>query len=95
LKIRIDDPASACARALLDEHLRGMAAHSPADSMHALDVAGLRESAITFWTVWDGDELLGCGALKELDARHGEIKSMRTARPSPTTSQTRSAALCV
>jgi putative acetyltransferase len=79
LNIRVDDPASARARALLDEHLRGMAKHSPADSMHALDVAGLSDPAITFWTVWDGDELLGCGALKELDGRHGEIKSMRTA----------------
>ena len=44
-----------------------------------LDLAALRRPGITFWTVWDGRALLGCGALLQLDARHGEIKSMRTA----------------
>ena len=57
-----------------------MADHSPAESIHALNVEGLRDPAITFWTAWDNDELLGFGALKELGSRHGEIKSMRTAR---------------
>jgi putative acetyltransferase len=52
---------------------------SPPESVHALDLDGLRKPEITFWTVWSGIELLGCGALKELDAHHGEIKSMRTA----------------
>jgi putative acetyltransferase len=52
---------------------------SPPESRHALDLAGLRQPAITFWTIWDGAELAGCGALKALDERHGEIKSMRTA----------------
>ena len=47
--------------------------------MHALDLEGLRAPEVTFWSVWQRSELLGCGALKELDARHGEIKSMRTA----------------
>ena len=47
--------------------------------MHALDLDSLRKPAITFWTAWSGDELVGCGALKELDRHHGEIKSMRTA----------------
>ena len=65
---------------LLGEHLAGMAEHSPPESIHALDLVGLRASEITFWTAWDDSDLLGCGALKELDARHGEIKSMRTAR---------------
>ena len=65
--------------ALLDEHLRCMAAASPPESRHALDLAGLLQPDVTFWTVWDGSELAGCGALKELDERHGEIKSMRTA----------------
>ena len=64
---------------LLREHLRSLAQLSPPESMHALDLDSLREPAITFWTVWDGEALLGCGALKELDSRHGEIKSMRTA----------------
>jgi putative acetyltransferase len=53
--------------------------HSPPESVHALDIEGLRRPEITFWTAWEGGELLGCGALKELDARHAEIKSMRTA----------------
>ncbi|MGO4702268.1 GNAT family N-acetyltransferase [Dyella sp. 2RAB6] len=64
---------------LLQEHLRDMARHSPPESIHALDLAGLRRPELSFWTVWDGGELLGCGALKQLDAGHGEIKSMRTA----------------
>lgn len=51
---------------------------SPAESVHALDLDALREPGITFWTVWDGETLLGCGALKQLDEFHGEIKSMRT-----------------
>jgi putative acetyltransferase len=65
--------------ALLGEHLQGMADHSPPESIHALDVEGLKAPDITFWTMRDGNELLGCIALKELDAKHGEIKSMRTA----------------
>jgi putative acetyltransferase len=64
---------------LLGEHLRDMARHSPPESIHALDLDGLRRPELSFWTVWDGDHLLGCGALKQLDAGHGEIKSMRTA----------------
>jgi len=47
--------------------------------VHALDLEALRSPDITFWVIWQGQELLGCGALKELDTRHGEIKSMRTA----------------
>src|SRR5580765_720196 len=55
-----------------------MALHSPPESVHALDLEALRSNDITFWTAWDGEGLLGCGALKELDPDHGEIKSMRT-----------------
>ena len=65
--------------ALLSEHLQGMADHSPPESIHALDVEGLKAPDITFWTMRDGKELLGCIALKQLDEKHGEIKSMRTA----------------
>jgi len=65
--------------ALLQEHLQGMAELSPPESIHALDLDGLRSAQITFWSAWQGDELLGCGALKQLDKAHGEIKSMRTA----------------
>ena len=51
----------------------------PPESTHALPLDELRSPAVTFWTLWDDGELLGCGALKELDPQHGEIKSMRTA----------------
>ncbi len=57
-----------------------MARHSPPESIHALALDQLRRPEITFWTAWSGAELLGCAALKQLDAAHGEIKSMRTAR---------------
>jgi putative acetyltransferase len=64
--------------ALLRVHLDGMRANTPAEHIFALDLSGLRAPDISFWTVWDGAELLGCGALKELDATSGEVKSMRT-----------------
>ena len=80
MKIIIDDVTHPAVLALLEEHLADMYASSPPESVHALDYGELRGPDMTFWTAWDGDELLGCGALKELDATHGEIKSMRTAR---------------
>ena len=79
MEIRLDDLSGPEIRSLLEEHLRGMHALSPPESVHALDLAALRQPAISFWTAWSGDELLGCGALKALSADHGEIKSMRTA----------------
>lgn len=79
LRIEKGDLASEHVSALLREHLQGMADHSPPESVHALDLNGLGSADVTFWTVWDGAALCGCGALKELDGRHGEIKSMRTA----------------
>ncbi|MGV3590138.1 MAG: GNAT family N-acetyltransferase [Gammaproteobacteria bacterium] len=78
MNIRVDDLQHPAVRALIREHLQAMHEQSPPESVHALDIDGLRGPDITFWCVWDGDLLLGCGALKELDARHGEIKSMRT-----------------
>ena len=63
---------------LLTDHLTDMFATSPAESVHALDVPGLSVPEVTFWTIADGDQLLGCVALKELNAEHGELKSMRT-----------------
>ena len=63
---------------LLTDHLADMFATSPAESVHALDVSGLAVPEVTFWTIADGDDLVGCVALKELDAEHGELKSMRT-----------------
>ena len=79
MEIRVDDLRGPEIAQLLREHLRDLAQHSPPESMHALDLAALRKPEITFWSAWEGAELLGCGALKELDSRHGEIKSMRTA----------------
>ncbi|HWJ04171.1 MAG TPA: GNAT family N-acetyltransferase [Steroidobacteraceae bacterium] len=80
LRIEIDDLTRAAVIDLLREHLDDMHALSPPESVHALDLAGLRTPDVTFWSVWDGDTLVGCGALKELDATHGEVKSMRTPR---------------
>jgi putative acetyltransferase len=79
LEIRTDDLTGPEIIGLLQEHLRGMALHSPPESIHALDLPALRQPDITFWTVWQDGELMGCGAIRELDSRHGEIKSMRTA----------------
>lgn len=77
--LRLDDLRGPEIRALLEEHLADMRRISPPESVHALDLDALRRPEISFWTVWEGDALLGCGALKQLDAAHGEIKSMRTA----------------
>jgi putative acetyltransferase len=79
LQIRVDDLSGPEIAELLRAHLATMAMHSPPESIHALDLDALRAPGITFWTVWDGVELLGCGALKEIDSLHGEIKSMHTA----------------
>ena len=78
MKIEIDDLSRPAIRGLLDEHLQNMRALSPPESVHALDLDKLRRPEITFWSAWEGEVLLGCGALLELDRRHGEVKSMRT-----------------
>ena len=65
---------------LLEEHHQDMLNHSPAESVHALDLSALAQTSITFWSVWENNKLAGCGALKELNDAHGEIKSMRTSR---------------
>lgn len=78
MKIEIDDLSRPAIHALLEEHLQSMHALSPPDSVHALDLAALRQPGITFWSAWEGSQLLGCGALKELGNKHAEIKSMRT-----------------
>ena len=80
MNIITDDLTHPAVLALLDEHLADMHAHSPPESVHALDHDELRAADVTLWTAWEGEELLGCGALKELDPTHGEIKSMRTSR---------------
>ena len=65
--------------ALLREHLHDFAQLSPPESMHALGLDALRGADVSFWSAWEDEQLLGFGALKRLDDRHGEIKSMRTA----------------
>ena len=77
--IRRDDLNGAEIAELLQTHLDDAAKHSPRESIHALDLEGLRVPEITFWSVWSGGTLLGCGALKQLSPVHGEIKSMHTA----------------
>lgn len=78
MRIESDDLTRPEVHALLREHLSNMRALSPRESVHALDLEGLRRPDITFWTAWEGALLVGCGALRELDPDHGEIKSMRT-----------------
>jgi putative acetyltransferase len=80
MKIEIDDLSRPAVHALLNEHLQSMYELSPHESVHALDIEALRDPAITFWTAWDDSVLVGCGAIKELDPTHGEVKSMRTPR---------------
>ena len=78
MNIIIDDLKGSEIGALLNEHLATMHLHSPPESTHALPIEKLRSPDVTFWSVWENGELLGCGALQELDPQHGEIKSMRT-----------------
>ena len=78
MRITLDDLSHPAVHDLLREHLAHMHALSPPEQVFALDLSKLRSPDISFWTVWDGDLLLGCGALKALSADHGEIKSMRT-----------------
>jgi putative acetyltransferase len=79
MQIRLDDLNGPEIKLLLEEHLADMYAVSPPESVHALDLTKLQHPSISFWTVWDGSQLAGCGAIKQLDTTHAEIKSMRTA----------------
>ncbi len=78
MHIKEDDLFGPEIRALLESHFAHMLANSPKDKCHFLDFEGLKGDGVTFWSIWDGDALAGCGALREIDATHGEIKSMRT-----------------
>ncbi|GAB1537979.1 GNAT family N-acetyltransferase [Scytonema sp. NUACC21] len=80
MEIREDDLTGQKIAEFLREHLENMYEVTPPQSVHALDLEALRSPNITFWSAWEGSELLGCGALKELDSRSGEVKSMRTAK---------------
>ncbi|MFN3233120.1 MAG: GNAT family N-acetyltransferase [Alphaproteobacteria bacterium] len=79
LKIKQDHLQGAAIIALLQRHLDYAHEVTPAESIHALDLDGLRAPDVTFWSVWSDSVLVGCGALRELDPRHAEIKSMHTA----------------
>lgn len=79
MQIKIDDLTGKEIADFLDQHIQEMRSVSPPESKHALDIHGLRKPEITFWTIWDEQILSGCGALKEWDPLHGEIKSMRVA----------------
>ncbi|EMF8899952.1 GNAT family N-acetyltransferase [Vibrio parahaemolyticus] len=78
MRIEIDNLERPQVIALLEEHLQDMYATSPPESVHALDVSKLKLPSITFWTGWDGDQLLGCVAMSQLEDGHAELKSMRT-----------------
>jgi putative acetyltransferase len=78
MKIIKDDLTGNDIAELIREHLHGMMLNSPPESIHALNLEKLRKPEITFYSAWEGNDLLGCGALKELNAFHGEVKSMRT-----------------
>ena len=80
MEVRIGALTHPTVIALLAEHHKDMLLHSPPESVHALDLSALSQPDITFWSVWQDNELAGCGALKELDNSHGEIKSMRTSK---------------
>jgi putative acetyltransferase len=79
MEIMVDDLSGPEIAAFLEDHVRDMLAITPLESKHALDLDALRRPEVTFWSVLDGDALVGCGAIKRLDDRHAEVKSMRTA----------------
>ena len=76
--IRDDDMSDPQSRDLLEMHLRGMHDSSPPGHVFALDLSGLTAPDVTVWSVWSDDRIAGIGALKALDDRTGEVKSMRT-----------------
>jgi len=75
----MDDPTADDVRQLLQRHLEFAHAHSPPEDVHALDVDGLLDPAVTFFSFRLDGELLGIGALQRLDVGHAELKSMHTA----------------
>ncbi|MFE3180978.1 GNAT family N-acetyltransferase [Streptomyces violascens] len=79
MKIAVDDLSGPEIARFLDQHIQQMQSITPPESKHALDLDALRKPEITFWSVKDGDTLVGCGAIKRLDTGHAELKSMRTA----------------
>ncbi|GAB3159314.1 GNAT family N-acetyltransferase [Microbispora hainanensis] len=78
MRIVEDDLSGPQIAEFLREHVREMRSITPLESKHALDLDGLRTPDVTFWSVMDGDTIVGCGAIKRLDPAHAELKSMRT-----------------
>ncbi len=79
MEIKIDHLNGSQIKMFLEQHIEDMKSISPPESKHALDLEGLKVPEITFWSAYEGDDLIGCGALKEIDTYCGEIKSMRVA----------------
>ena len=73
---------------LLSEHMSGMQENTPPEHVHALDVSGLKVPEIKFWTVWENETLMGCGALKQLSETSHFGSPHRTCPASPVSSQT-------
>ena len=80
MRIELDDLSRSQVLSLLEEHIRNMHELSPPEKVFAFDASKLRAPDITFWTIWEEEDLLGCAALKELSRSQGELKSMRTPR---------------
>ena len=78
MEFRNDDLTGPEIAEFLDAHMEEMKAVTPPESIHALSLKGLQGPAVTMWTVWEDTELIGCGAIMELDSAHAELKSMRT-----------------
>ena len=80
MDIKIDDLTNENVRSLIETHRSEMSSNKNAVLSHALDLKDLQSEGVTFFSVWEGETLTGCGAIKELDGSHGEVKSMHTAR---------------
>jgi len=78
MEIKIDNVDNAAVKQLLQMHHEDMLKHSPIESVHALDLSAFKKTNITFYTAWINNELAGCAALKVLDDKHIELKSMKT-----------------
>ena len=79
MNIVVDDLSGPQLAEFLEEHVREMRSITPPESKHALDLDGLRRPGVTLWSAMEGESVVGCGAIKRLDAVHAELKSMRTA----------------
>ena len=80
MEIKVDNVENVAVKQILQEHHDDMLKHSPVESVHALDLSAFKETNITFYTAWINNQLAGCAALKVLDDKHIELKSMRTSK---------------